>query len=430
MQIKKFEAQNMTEALRMIKKEFGPDAVILSADSITKKRALWGGMKHVGVEVTAATDRIYQKMGAGRSADLRFQDVGGAVRSPETASQGFKDVGFRRYGKDQASAKSSKSNKRNYQLYRQMVSQGVEKHLALNLVNRLTPWTSSAEMIDIRDLKANLVDILTDMGLAAEPIRLEEGRKKIVVLVGPSGVGKTTTLAKIAAEVRIKSRLDRVAILTMDHFRIGGIAQLKTYADIFDLPFETASNRRELVAALKRLRQQDLILVDTAGISQSDRHSIEDLKHMFERIRPLEFHLLMSATTKDQDLETIVEKFEALPIARLAFTKLDESSTYGSLLNMMARSLIPVSYFADGQQVPGNLEAAALDKLADLIVEQGSRNDILKDPPEMLAQKMVAFEKRLDDLNVGPGGAAPAEQLDSFKPPDNHRSYDRRAQYI
>jgi flagellar biosynthesis protein FlhF len=232
-------------------------------------------------------------------------------------------------------------------------------------------------------------------GIAIEPIKFNQGHEKIVALVGPTGVGKTTTAAKIAAIARYRQSQKQVALITIDNYRVGGAAQLKKYAEIIGIPFRFASNKKNLMQALNKLKSNDLILVDTPGISLRDTKQVEELRWMLAKIRHLETHLLLSATTKEADMVDAIKKFGIVSIDRLIFTKIDESRTYGNVLNQLIKSKIPISYFTKGQQVPEDIETATQEKIVDLIVHDTETSDVWSKPPEVLAMEIEQFRTRL-----------------------------------
>jgi flagellar biosynthesis protein FlhF len=201
-------------------------------------------------------------------------------------------------------------------------------------------------------------------------VRLKKNSRKIVALVGPTGVGKTTTVAKLAAAYTV-TRKARIALITIDTFRVGAVEQLKTYSRIMGVPLEVASTPKELEKAVAAHEDKDLILIDTVGRSPRDHETIENLRTMLCTDLPIEIHLCVAATTRERELNAIVDSFGVLPISRLLFTKLDESSTFGSIVNLQIERKLPLSYFTKGQRVPEDIEPAHGKKVAELILGEG-----------------------------------------------------------
>jgi flagellar biosynthesis protein FlhF len=276
-------------------------------------------------------------------------------------------------------------------------------------------------------LKSSIARALSKMGAASSQMENKPKKRKIVAFVGPTGVGKTTTIAKLAVIQAIKMR-KTVALISLDNCRIAAIDHLKAYARVIGIPMEVASSIKELKTSVKKLRNRHLILIDTPGMSQKNENQINELRDMLEGISPTQTHLLMSATTNDSNLMDIWEKFKAIPIARLIFTKLDETTTFGNIVNQLCRSKIPISYFTNGQEVPEDIEIATLEKLVNLMMGEAvgeiwedednpnghimeffvanKTSDVFHHPDCKAARKikatgMIVFEGIADALNKG-----------------------------
>jgi flagellar biosynthesis protein FlhF len=381
MQIKRFEAENVTEALRLVKQEFGSEAVILSARSLEKKRGVFWPVKRPGVEVTAAKDTSCTEAKEAPPNKMRKFYKNQSLRSNLEDSSKKKSSVSLLHG-DANALKNRHNNhmvKRNhvpqnnarelFALHQRMLFQGIEENIALDLIEKINGIMSSENVLKNEELKSCLIHAFEKTGLRVSPIKMEQGKQKIVAFVGPTGVGKTTTIAKLAAIQAIKMR-KRVALITLDNYRIAGIEQLKIYAKIIGIPIEIASTGKEFKECLNRLKDKHLILIDTAGMSQRNEYQFNELRIFFDKIHHVETHLLLSATTKENDLIDILARFKIFPISKLLFTKLDESTSYGNMLNQIIQSKIPVSYFTNGQQVPEDIEIATLERLVDLITDQ------------------------------------------------------------
>jgi len=202
------------------------------------------------------------------------------------------------------------------------------------------------------------------------PIRVEREirppHKKIMMFVGPTGVGKTTTIAKLAARYAYKlNQRHKVGIITLDTYRIGAVEQLMTYAKMMRLPIETVVDPNDFGDALNSLRHNDYILIDTVGSSQHDKEKIEKLKSYLkvDTFAEININLVLSAVTKYEDLVDIWKNFSILPIDTFVFTKLDETKTYGNIFSLLLDTKKPVSYFSIGQEVPDDLMQAGADYL-------------------------------------------------------------------
>jgi flagellar biosynthesis protein FlhF len=217
-----------------------------------------------------------------------------------------------------------------------------------------------------RRLRELLKESITASIQCALSLNLKKGEARIVAMVGPTGVGKTTTIAKLAA--RAYKHGVKVALITIDTFRIGAVAQLETYSGIMGLPLEVASTPAELAEALAAHADKQLIFIDTAGRSPRDREKLQELKSFLNMNPAIEVHLCLAATTRDNELARTVARFGVLPVSRLLFTKLDESESFGSIVNVHLRDKVPLSYFTTGQKVPEDIEAATAGKVAELLI--------------------------------------------------------------
>lgn len=192
----------------------------------------------------------------------------------------------------------------------------------------------------------------------AKTIELTGKKPKVVFFIGPTGVGKTTTIAKIASKVKVDQG-KKIAFLTADTYRIAAAEQLRTYANILDTPLTIVYSPEEMNAAIERVKAYDLVLVDTAGFSHRNDAQREDTKRLIESLDPQyerEIYLVLSATTKYKDLLEIADIYHEVAEYKLIFTKLDETTTYGNLLNVKLYSGADISYITNGQNVPDDIE--------------------------------------------------------------------------
>jgi flagellar biosynthesis protein FlhF len=191
------------------------------------------------------------------------------------------------------------------------------------------------------------------------------GGKK-VIFAGPTGVGKTTTIAKIAATQSLWGN-KKVVLMTADTYRIAAVEQLRTYAKILGIPIEIIADQKDMAGALKKHREADIILMDTAGRSHYDDGRIDELRSLYAAFSPDAVHLVIAANIKYRDMLNVIERMGVIPLSALLFTKLDETSTYGTMLNVMRDFGLPASFFTVGQNVPNDIEVARGERFADLI---------------------------------------------------------------
>lgn len=196
---------------------------------------------------------------------------------------------------------------------------------------------------------------------------LKDDKAKIVALIGTTGVGKTTTLAKIAARFVLEQGIS-AALITADTYRISAVEQLKTYSDIIGLPLEIVYSPAELRAAIQKHRNKQLVLIDTAGRSQYNEYQMKELKDFLDVEPSIEKHLVMSATTKERDAKEIMDKFSICQPERILFTKTDETRSIGLVVNLLFKKKIALSYLTNGQSVPDDILPAKSEQLAELLL--------------------------------------------------------------
>ncbi len=247
-------------------------------------------------------------------------------------------------------------------------SQEVEEPILKDLAARSGAGETLADYLSA-EAKTTLVDYLEQVIKCSEGIQLNRHGVRIVALIGATGVGKTTTLAKIAARFVLEQGIS-AALITADTYRISAVEQLKTYSDIIGLPLEIVYTPSELSKAIRKHRGKDLILIDTAGRSQHNEYQMKELQDFLNVNSHIEKHLVMSATTKQRDAEEIMEKFSVCEPNRVIFTKTDETSSIGLILNLLHEKKIALSYLTNGQSVPDDIVPASTDKLAELLLRE------------------------------------------------------------
>ncbi|HAE91102.1 MAG TPA: flagellar biosynthesis protein FlhF, partial [Tissierella sp.] len=190
---------------------------------------------------------------------------------------------------------------------------------------------------------------------------------------GPTGVGKTTTLAKIAANFVLKNKYD-IGLITSDTYRIAAVEQLKTYSDILQLPLKIAYNKKEMIDAIDYFSSKDIILVDTAGRNHNDIEQLQQLKDILYTTKSKEIYLLVNANIGCRALKTLIEKYAFLEDYRIIITKVDEAESYGNILNIKYITNKQLSYFTIGQNVPDDIETINVENIAEKLIEE-NKND-------------------------------------------------------
>ncbi len=254
-----------------------------------------------------------------------------------------------------------------FDIYTRMIDAEIEDALAREFVFRLREHCSPDQLQDSTATLATLSGLVESDIKCANPIRAMAGRRKVVALVGPTGVGKTTTIAKLAANFRLRDGI-RMGLVTVDTYRIAAVEQLRTYAEIIDLPMKVVTSPQDMRRALDDLTGLDLVLIDTAGRSPRDDLKIQELKSLLGEASVDEVHLVMSLTASVRSILMTAEQFKAVNPTAMVLTKLDEAAGMGSLLSVSRQVQLPISYVTTGQDVPDDIEPANASRLSRLVL--------------------------------------------------------------
>lgn len=351
MRIKKFTANNYADALGQVKRELGDDAFIMSTRSIRPDSPLSRQNAAAKVEITAAVE-FKEPVVSNLEEELDWDEEKGL----DMKSLIFNLLSER----GQAQALGLKPSQ--FEVYSHLVDNGLDEQLASRILKKAAGKKDekpAREKMRAMDLMKKVVPFEGEIDLEAEG-------PKIAAFVGPTGVGKTTTIAKIAADYAIRKN-KKVALVSLDTYRLGAVDQLRIYGDIMRLPVEAAGGGEELRQIVKGHSDKGLILVDTTGRSHRDKDYSRQLKEIFAAVGSVETHLVLSVAAHEKQFATTYQQFCPLGVDRVLFTKLDEGLNFGSLFNFSVRNRVPLSYFTVGQNVPEDLETATPEKVISLI---------------------------------------------------------------
>jgi flagellar biosynthesis protein FlhF len=388
MSVKTYHAKTMQEALALVRRDLGPTASVLRTRQVRGGGLLrlLGG--HRLIEVVASTSiTVPSRLPRRRAAEARQERARSGVpaeplapkvtqppQSPLTPDV-QRQILQLQVRLDELSRRSTPARPEMpeslFRLFVDLIEADVSEDVARDLVERLRGQISPDKLNDAAGLKASLARLVESEIRVAGPIDLARGGRRLVTLVGPTGVGKTTTIAKLAANFRLRDKR-RVGLITVDTYRIAAVEQLRTYADIIDLPMEIVATRAEMKAALARMADLEVVLMDTAGRSPRDEVKLQELQSMLAEAMPDEVHLVLSSVTSAAGLSNLVERFSVVGATALVLTKLDEAASLGNLLGTLRGCRLPLSYLTHGQNVPDDIAPAEQDRLARVILGQES----------------------------------------------------------
>ncbi len=373
MRSKTYRAKTMKEVLTRVRRDLGGDAVILAAREVRRRRLFGMGVRSL-VEVTASDSMPPE-------VTITGTGTGGKTEPASLANSAALHL---RFGEELSRLHSmvetlSRQGHIDHLLpdlpgelvpiYSQLIEADVPEVLGRRLVRHVADTLEPDQLDHTESIRAALSEAIAQCIPIAPPIQTLDGTRRVVALVGPTGVGKTTTVAKLAANFKLTQGA-RVGLVTVDTYRIAAVEQLKTYAEIIDLPLAVANDPGDMARALEDLGNVDLVFIDTAGRSPRDEVRIRELAEFLALARPDEVHLVLSAVAGQRSLRAAVDRFAMVKIDRLILTKLDEADSLGGALAVLAMSGRPISYLTTGQAVPDDIEPADRTRLARLILKQ------------------------------------------------------------
>lgn len=371
MKLKSYFANSVQSALTLARQELGPEAMLVNSRRTTPET------QHLGEYevVFAATADHSAKSGTVDAPALAFQATAGTtVRAPSLDKLSHEVADLKRQMERLASTLSrssaSYSNLTAHpelsEAFALLTSSEVETNLAYDLVS---------------GIGAGLNDALLEAGiqnlLAVEPRLGRSGSQRaIVAIVGPPGSGKTTSLVKLAARYALPGRRPS-QILSMDTYRVAAAEQLRSYAAILGIGFQVTETTLGLAQAIEENGNKELILIDTPGFSRQEMDEAQDLARFLASRSDIDVHLAIPASLKPADMARAIDQYQIFHPAKLLFTRVDETETFGPILTQVARTGKPVSFLSGGQQVPEDIESATKELLARMILRKSLQHQEL-----------------------------------------------------
>jgi flagellar biosynthesis protein FlhF len=414
MNLQTFKAATMAEALTQVKTNMGSDAVILHTRTFYTRH--WLGLRRREmVEITAgkglnvgnrrrfiaepapsaqptrvtgaglgayrnaggsgggggrlASDRVLPSPAkAGAAALMETSGVASAAVLAMTKEMSDLKLLVKDLVKDTRTASLPNLPDELVDYYVQLISNQVANELAADIVRTLQKSVRPEHFAQPEFIKEKLAEQLEKLIPTSGPIvRTKTTGPHVVALIGPTGVGKTTTLAKLAANLKLREK-HRVGLITLDTFRIAAVDQLKRYADIIGSPLRVVNSGEELREAVKAMSDCDFLLIDTAGRSPKDTMKLNELRGLLSAVEPDEVHLVLSTTASEDAIHLAVSRFSEVRVDKIIFTKIDEAAHVGVVLNVVRKVNKSLSYITTGQDVPDDIEVGRGRRLAQLIL--------------------------------------------------------------
>jgi flagellar biosynthesis protein FlhF len=362
----------MPEAMKKISKDLGKNAVILNS-KVVYSGGFFGLFRKKNIEVIAAIDpdvKRKEEMNRKKEAynDQKTQSL--MVNNQKNEEQLLKEIqqlkalveNIKSIGPELQHVPSMYRD-----IYQRLINQNIHQRVLDEIKTRcIEHYYKNNEQVTKQDAVLFVANELKSYleTVTFGPMNLD---KKFINVVGPTGVGKTTTLAKIASETVLKLKKN-VAFITTDTYRIAAVEQLKTYAKILDVPCEVCYNMIDFKMAVKKFADKDFVFIDTAGRNFRNPQYVKDIKNMIDFRHDMQSFLVFSLTTKEEDMETIYEQFSDIPIHKFIFTKLDETMNYGSLFNLSYKYEKGIAYITNGQDVPDDIVEASKEYIINQII--------------------------------------------------------------
>ncbi|KXH79998.1 flagellar biosynthesis protein FlhF [Sporosarcina sp. HYO08] len=365
MKTKKYTANTMVDALQKVRSDLGEDAIILSSNLVQSK-GVFGLFRKKSVEVVAGYEQLSTDKSKHRVSEPDHQKPVHAAVSTDVDKE-ISDIKKMLQQLQQTSEYAQLPSELKPMLMH-LENQGLHHHFVVELGNDLQKILKAAK----KDISGSALPRIVQEKLLTEIADLPFGglsmKKKYINVVGPTGVGKTTTIAKIAARAVLEKK-KKVGFITTDTYRIAAIEQLRTYANLLQAPVEVVYNREDLQRAIEKLADRDLVFIDTAGRNYKEEKYVEDLSSLLDFSLDMESYLVLSMTSKEEDMRKVVDQFRVIPIEKFIFTKIDETETIGAMFHLMRDYRIGAAYFTDGQEVPEDLMEATPDLVLSRFVK-------------------------------------------------------------
>ena len=389
MKIRRYIANNNQEAILKVKMDLGNDALILNTRKVRQK-GIFGLFSKPKVEVLAAIDDNGVRKEAENSRTeekplnstkevknkINLDEKEEKIANLENKVTNMEDMLQKIYSQirvkeeitdsEQVDEKQEQTPKAVQIFYNNLIRNEVENDVARRIIDSVA--AKVGDNASINDTASVLYSIIA--GIMGKPEMIgppKEGKPCVIIFVGPTGVGKTTTLAKIAANYLLNHKKS-VGLITADTYRIAAVEQLKTYAEILGIPVSVVYSASDMSDAVNQYSDKDIILIDTAGRSHRNKAQFEEMKAMVIASGADEVYLVLSSTTSIRSCREIISNYDFLKDYKLIFTKTDEAPVLGIILNIRFITGKKLSYITTGQNVPDDIEIVNVDKITKSLI--------------------------------------------------------------
>lgn len=374
MQIKKYIALTLKEATAQMKKELGNDAIVLST-RIIDDDPKYGGKRVF--ELTAGVEDDYDHAAPVRQKAKQPQpDKKYAEELKDLSEKVFSGkretrikspaAGTFHAAKPEPEKKSPVKSSLETELREiadTLLQRDIQRRIVETVINQLRKYN---DFLTSSNIDSYVTSTISSM-IPTTAFEVQKKQKtKVIALVGPTGVGKTTCIAKLAVISKILHNLN-IGLISLDTFRLGAIDQLKIFSEISNIELRVAYDPNEVPSLLNSFKKKDIVFVDTAGRSQNNTELLKDTRKFLANLKADDIYLVLSATSTTKHLLDVAEKFKVLNYNGVVFTKLDEAVSFGNILNLAVNHNIPVTYLTNGQVIPDDIIAADSEFIANMI---------------------------------------------------------------
>lgn len=361
MQIKKFRAKTLKEAIAEMKQEFGDEAIVLSTKVIDN---ISDGVEQKLFEITAGMDEeesvdvVEQKR-----ENAKVQDFQSEMKKMTEKIYGVSSDDQTKSKIQKPNNNKSITNNNFNEIKKELLDKDIKPEIIDTVIEKISQY---APFVDEANKEDYLLSTLGSLIPTSDFELNKQSKPKVISLVGPTGVGKTTCIAKLAVISKILHNLD-IGLISIDTYRLGALDQLKIFSEISDIDFLVAYEPKDIPKFMKKFKNKDIVFIDTVGRSQNNEKLLNSINDYLTKVKVDETYLVLNSTSDYKVMLDVATKFKVLNYDAFIFSKLDEAISYGNLLNLVTEINIPIKYLTNGQVIPDDIIAADSEFIANMI---------------------------------------------------------------